>query len=734
MDVIDKSTAGSYEEILKKTADTKKNKSFSKTYPAFIVLALFIGISFFVRQSFKEKVESETRASFDKAVNSVLTRVDNKYRSNLQVLTSIQGLYDTYVDVVRDYFKLYSSVPTSTNASIKSLMFVPSVKAGELDNHIFNMQRQGLWDYKIHPASKSEFYYPVEFIEPSEKNIENAGFDFRSAENVAACIDKARDNNIIVATPVIQTLSNKKTEGFYLIAPVYAQNSKREVLKDRIANYKGSVIQEIDADRFFKDALGGNFPSDTSIIFELSELDGAKESQIFTSKNISLLNKANFDGLSSKLIIEIADRKIEAKFYTIPNFSDWFTKNLPNISFAVSLAISFIFFGFVFSVTTSRARAVDLAERMTRSQRRIVESSKDIIAVLDMNGNWKSLNPAADTIFGRNSNEMLGEGISVSMLTPDDKNDFEKMTKISEGEKTIRKDMKMKSLSAEAERWISWSFTVSAADSLIYAVGRDVTLEKLAEAQAELRSKQIRLAEQFTREASEFKSYFMTKLSHQMRNSLTGIIGYLQLLDAKAYENEEEHDSYISLAEESSEELFVFVSDMVDVAIGDKHDANSISTIRLDKILKDSVKIALEEMPEDSKMSAGMMDEGEIPRVVADENLLTKAFAKIFQAVAEGSKDTEIQIAATENPHEGATEVQMMTNANPLVAEMIGIYKPNMNNIVEALDKDKRDVLLNFAIGASIIRMLNGTMTVETFGPEEGNIVQITLPLNKKIN
>ncbi len=727
-------SANNYEAILKEASKTGKVNKLSKTYPAFVVLILFVALSFFVRDFFQEKVQTDTQMSFDKSVNSVMMRVDNKYRSNLQVLTSIQGLYDAYVDVVRDYFKLYSSVPTTTNQSIKSLMYVPIIKDNQLADHIFNMQRQGIWDYKLHPEAKRDFYTPIEFIEPSEKNIVNAGFDFSSTEIVKNSIEKSRDNNEITATKVSQTLCNKTGDGFYLIAPIYTQKSLRETIAQRQENFRGVVMQEIDANAFFRDALGGNFPSDTSIMFELVQIDGPKESVIFTSKNISKFDKKTFEGLTTKLIIQIADRKIEARFYTIPNFKDWFTANLHNISFSVSLLLSFVFFGFVYSVTTSRARALDLAERMTRSQRRIVESSKDIISVMDLNGIWKSLNPASDEIFGITSVNLLGKNISELFHLPANATDFAKLVNEVQGEQTIRADYEMKTAYGD-NKWVSWSFTVAKQDGLVYAVGRDVTLEKIAEQQAVLRSKQIRLAEQFTREASEFKSYFMTKLSHQMRNSLTGIIGYLQLLSMKVYESEEEQDSYISLAEESSEELFTFVSDMVDVAIGSKDNTSHIATIKIDTILKNAVQEFLEVTNHEKQIHVGLMDEGtEHPKVVADEALLNLAFVQIFKAVSQGITDIDIQIAATENPYEGATEIQMLTNANPLVADLIEIYKKNSGNIIEALDKDKEDILLDLAIGSSIIRMMNGTMNVETFGAEDGNIVQITLPLNKKQN
>lgn len=731
MENIKNNSANNYEAILREASKTKTNvNSLSKTYPAFIILILFLALSFYVRQSVKDRTENESKAAFNKAVSSVMLRLENKYNSNLQVLTSIQGLYDAYVEVVRDYFKLYSSVPTSTNASIKSLMYVPRISSAEAGNHVFNMQRQGLWDYKIHPTTDNAVIYPVEFIEPIDKNIKHAGFDFNTSAAEKAAVEKAKDNNIITATKVSTTL-NMENGGFYIIAPVYKQNSKRETKDERNANYSGVVMEEIDAKRFFSDALGGNFPADTSIVFELIDTEGSL--QIYKSKNHEKYNIEDLKDFTTTESLSLADRKIEAKFYTIPNFRDWLTRNLHNILFVIALLLAVLLFLFVYSVTTSRARAIDLAERMTRSQRRIVESSKDIISVLDLDGNWKSLNPAADTIYNTSSEALLGKNIIELFANPQDAENFKKQVNAVSGEETIRNDYEMLSRGND-NKWISWSFTVSRPDGLIYAVGRDVTLEKLAEKEAILKGKQMKLAEQFTREASEFKSYFMTKLSHQMRNSLTGIIGYLQLLSMKVYETEEEQQSYLALAEESSEELFAFVSDMVDVAAGSNDTQSDINTIRVDKVLNKSIAKYIAENSEKA-ISLDLMSEGEEPaKVIVDEKLLDRALQKIFLAITQGVSKVELQVAATENPYEGATEIQMMTDANPQVADMINIYKEHSNNIIAHLQKDKDDVLLNFAIASSIVKMMNGTMNVETFGAEEGNVVQITLPLNKKLS
>ena len=126
-----------------------------------------------------------------------------------------------------------------------------------------------------------------------------------------------------------------------------------------------------------------------------------------------------------------------------------------------------------------------------------------------------------------------------------------------------------------------------------------------------------------------------------------------------------------------------------------------------------------------------MMDEGSPAKVISDFGLLQTALVEVFAALTGCKDETQIQISASENPYEGATEVQILTDANPAVTELVDVYRKHTNNLVDALSLDSDDVLLHFATAASCFRMLNGTMTVETFGADEGNIVQITLPLNK---
>jgi signal transduction histidine kinase len=284
--------------------------------------------------------------------------------------------------------------------------------------------------------------------------------------------------------------------------------------------------------------------------------------------------------------------------------------------------------------------------------------------------------------------------------------------------------------SGNKKKGVNWSFTVSHQDNLVYAIGRDVTLQKKAEEQQLIRNKQVQLAEKFSREASESKTYFMTTLSHQLRNSLTGIMGYLQLVKGGYYENEEELSSYIELAEQSGEDIFTFVSDYVDMTIATDANKQSMdfSTVKLKDTYENvTYKLGLEDG--NSIINSEFIEETPDSKFLGDKNVMSDTLKKIIKTLAVGNEKTDITIQATENPYEKATELQILGSENAIVEKMIGVYKQRKSEIVDALEEDESDVLLNLAIIESNIRRLNGAIQFETFGGEEGNVVMLTLPL-----
>lgn len=721
---------GSYEDALKNATDTSSNKNilfkFSKTYPAWIILIVTLALSFILWNFIGEQVTYENRNNFDKATSSLMVRLDEKYQSEVQVLNSISVIFNGYV--VRRAFELNAQSPADADSVIRSIMKTTRVDSSYYGSFVYNTRSQGYYDLNIHPKAEREEYYIVEYIVPFDKQKDRSGYDFASEPNMVKLIEEAASSG----DTKLSTIYNVRpdTLGFYILKPVYKLSTEKpKTDKERNERFDGVLMLELKSPSFFSSAIGDGIATDSTIIFRIIDEESPLDDKTFyTSKNYEL-TKTDFTPLFDEYkTIEIGDKKIKIQFISVPEFGG-FQNYLPLISLIIGIVVSLVLLGFIISVITSRQRALDLAEQMTKSQRRIVESSQDIIAVLDFNGIWQSMNPACEDIFNQGAEEMKGSSIDELFEDKKDTHVFYKIIESGMDDYTERVDLLMVAR-GNKKKWVNWSFTVSHQDNLVYAIGRDVTLQKKAEEQQLIRNKQVQLAEKFSREASESKTYFMTTLSHQLRNSLTGIMGYLQLVKGGYYENEEELSSYIELAEQSGEDIFTFVSDYVDMTIATDANKQSMdfSTVKLKDTYENvTYKLGLEDG--NNIINSEFIEETPGSKFLGDKNVMSDTLKKIIKTLAVGNEKTDITIQATENPYEKATELQILGPENAIVEKMIGVYKQRKSEIVDALEEDESDVLLNLAIIESNIRRLNGAIQFETFGGEEGNVVMLTLPL-----
>ncbi|MES2764520.1 MAG: CHASE domain-containing protein [Bacteroidota bacterium] len=693
--------------------------SISKTYPAYLVLFIGLIASASIWYLVKQKIDSDRRVAFDKSVTSVMSRLENGYREHEQVLRSINGLYDGYIQVVRDVFELYASIPAKTYSSIISADYVPFVTDARKDEFIFYAQSERYVNYAIIPEGNRKIYYPIEYIVPFEKNTHRSGYDLATLPVVLKTFEQAKKRKAYTATPFFNIRPD--TVGFMLTTPVFKNNSKE---------LDGIVLLEIEADRFFKDALANSAGSDTLVAFQCYAPfeENAKERVVFTSGKSLKAGEDQTVPLHETRYFTVGDKKLRVEFDSAANAGGFFQRFLPLLSLLVSVITSFILAGLMLSMTTSRARALDLADRMTRSQRRIVDSSKDIIAVMELDGTWKTMNPASIAMLGYSPEELIGRPITEFFKNPEDISVFKEVIEKSQDEVATAMDVETVTQTGEV-RWLSWNFTVSHADKLVYCVGRDVTMQKLAEEQIRLKGRQVELAENFALEASEFKSGFMIKLGHELRNSLTGIIGYLQLLSQQVFKTKEEEMDFITMAQQSSEELYETVTDMVDMAESEI----SQSSVQIRDTMFSQVIQSIQQDLNSSPNPVLLKISGDEVVVNADQWLLQSALSEIIKALLEGSTAKTIEIIIVPNSYEQSAEIQILAPANEHVSQMLGLLKKGKNTLLESLESDEYSVLFRLAVGASIIRRMSGTAAFEALDENDGNVVMITLPLKSTV-
>ncbi len=728
----------SYESIIKKS--TLSVFALKKTYPAYIILVMFIAASFFVKYFVSKNIETGLSNEFNSASTSVMNRLSAHYYKQIEVLNSMNGLYDTLVEVVKDYFELYATIPTRSYSSILSVSYIPEVEHSDLDKFIINARGLGYFNYELKSDEVKDTYYPFINMVPEFSNYHRLGVDLGVEQRALTSILRAKEKNIMTSTDVYE-VRKPDTLGLYIFYPVYFRGTERETREDRIKNFQAVLSLEINISQFIKEALSGEgmeqkivIPGDSTIFFEMiGTNDDGERYSVFKSDNY--IDPETYSPiLSTSDVFRVADKKFTVHFYSVPGYGGKIQEIMPNLSLAISLVLSFAFFGFVLTQMTNKARAVEIADRMTKSQRRILDSSNDVIAVLDEQLTWKSMNPASYAIFGIIPSEMTDTKF-LELLS--DKNDINlllsKYQSSTEGQ--IEKfDLKMLHKS-KGEIWINWSFTFSAEDKLIYCVGRDVTLQKLAEAEAVLQAKQIETAGILEREANFSKSLFLKQTSHQLRNSLTGIFGSLQVIQHKLFDSAEEHDMFIDIAASSSEELYTYITDMEDAAKLSEPQGNSISfdNLSLKNIIGKVSKSLFDDVA--LKMDSSnlkLSDSTNFAHVIGDENTIVEVLSDALKILSSGQDNIRIEINTEINSYEGAVEIQILSTANPIVHNMIEIYMNERSNIIKALRKDQNDILMMLVRITSNMRMLSGSFKVDSFGADEGNLISLVFKSNKK--
>ena len=529
------------------------------TWPAFLLLLVGLALTFAACRYANNQVDAKLQSVFDAQNVAVINKLNASIDEHSGTLQNLVGFYDGNVQVVRDVFELFAAVPANMRKSIKTIAYAPRISNREKEGYELYARNQGLeyLSFAITPSTKREEYFPLEYLVPFSENRAQLGYDLASDPVRREAVAAARRRGNITATPVL-TLADG-IEGFCLFAPLYRPGSSPTSEKQRIDAFIGVVMIEIHSDSFIRKAVKRE--ADSSLV-ALSVYDGLSPDP----EHLLYSEVTPRDPIMEQQIhLHFANHSWTIVSRSKPSLRDVADTSIPTWVMIGGSVFTLLLFGFVFSLVTSRGRAVTLAENMTRAQRRIVDSSLDLIGSLDSDGVWRSMNPASARILGYTAQEMIGRKHSEFIFAPDRPRFTHALeTAVDENPISIsvRHVAKQGSL-----HWIDWSITVSKADGLMYGIGRDSTAHVFAEQEITRKNLQLDLAGMITDRVNLDKQRSIREQSFRFRMQLTTVMGFLHLILADKTAEKEEILDYVETAHEGAEGLLSDVQELTEVEL-----------------------------------------------------------------------------------------------------------------------------------------------------------------------
>jgi PAS domain S-box-containing protein len=199
----------------------------------------------------------------------------------------------------------------------------------------------------------------------------------------------------------------------------------------------------------------------------------------------------------------------------------------------------------------------------------IVESSNDAIISKTLDGRITSWNSAAQTLFGYDAGEIIGQ--SVQSLIPIDRQGEEMriLVSLAQGIRVPAFDTVRR---AKDGRLIEVSLTISpirdAAGTIVGAskIVRDITQRRQAE-QDRLKLEQMEAENRQIQQANRFKSQFLANMSHELRTPLNAIIGFSDLmLTGKIGPESPKQRTFLGHISTSGHHLLQLINDILDLS------------------------------------------------------------------------------------------------------------------------------------------------------------------------
>lgn len=633
-----------------------KNKGLIRiSRPRLLVLAIvFAGVSItgLAWNSAKDVIGRSDTLQFQADVNKIENQISLRLDGYVNALLGARSLFAASGNVSRGEWKAYvDGLELKKNyPGDQGIGFALVVPASQKDALEARIRSEGYENFTITPVDPSrDEYTAIVYLEPFDARNQRAfGFDMFSEPVRREAMVRAKNTYDVALSGKVRLLQETTEDvqsGFLIYVPVFSGGAEGVTSQEEGDGLLGYVYSPIRMNDFMNAAIGGQTGGVGIEVFDTDDAKAVNDENIMYSSTPVSAADAKFS-LYEK--IEIGGHSWTIHYYSLPGYITSVSENIPLLALLAGYAASALLGLMVYSLASSRQRALSLAQSITkdlklernsavRNERKdeaILSSIGEGLILYSNDGVIQRMNKASLHMLGLKEEDAIGNKF-IEVLKATDKNG-----------KQIPHNRRPSILTVKNGRSINTKLLYVRKDGSHFPA--EITVAPIT-AQGGKVVGAIEVFRDITQEEAldQAKTDFISLASHQLRAPLTNTKWLLEILLSgdvgKLKSSQQKIIKDLNSSNESLIELVVSLLNVTRIESGRIRITPVMTNIC--KLLNDAVSTVNARAKEKNQKIA--INCAKLPKVMLDENMIRQVVLNLLtNAIKYSPNNTQIEVSA----------------------------------------------------------------------------------------
>lgn len=536
-------------------------------------LALCLAITAAAWRVVTVHAEHRMREQFDAIVDLTSQQMNDRLANYRRLLLAGRAFFDASEEVDAAEWHAYVAAFDVERAfpGTLGLGFATWLHSREEAEAFELRQRTQRPAYRIWPAPVRWPAAAVTYLAPQNAaNDRPLGYNMTFETGRRQALDAAIASGGIGSTGtllLVHDFERRGQRGFLMFMPLYRHGVPTATAAQRRAALRGFIYSPFRIADMVGDMIGRR---DAFTLRVVDLHPGAGGGEIYRNAVGGPRSARYVKPLSStrSLVIDEAGHRWQLEFTATASFESGVDRQSPLIVLGLGSMISFLLFGIVRGLASTRARALAMAQEITRElqlQQHAVRQTEErfrlftasvrshAIIFLDEAGRVEAWNDGAANLFGHTDGEAVGRALD---LWVDPRHGEALLAEARAGGSATAV---MELVCKNGEGFLGeLQLTAVRREGMLTGfacIVRDVTAARQAE-------EQMRQAVAIAQSASRAKSAFVANMSHELRTPMNGVLGIAALLERGALDKDQR--GLVQMIRSSGETLLAVLNDILD--------------------------------------------------------------------------------------------------------------------------------------------------------------------------